>query len=379
MIRSFKVLAVAALVATPAVSAQAAPQIQYTAVDALSGFPDVIHLGEVAGVARNSRNEIYVYTRTGDPTMSLGTSRYMSHFGSRIFKFDSRGRYEREIGQEIYGALFAQQVRVDSDDNVWAVDRMSGQVIRFTPQGRIDMVLSRKPEAMGGAVASPPRGGGAGGGGAAAPAAGRAGGAAGAAAPAAGRGGGAGGGRGGAPAMPEGESFNGPTDVVWDAQGNIYVADGVARTRIAKYDPEGRFMTNFAAVGATNIAGMQIDAQGNLYVADHGGQRIRVYNSQNGQAVRDFGGVGSPMAICISPPPNQFLYVSNSNPPDDLEVGGEIYKVRLDGTVVGRFGTVGKRVGQFGTVNGIDCRVENDLLVGEVGNWRVQRVTLRSE
>jgi hypothetical protein len=372
MNQSAKLLAVAALVGATSLSAQNVPQIQYTAVDALGGFPATIHLGEVAGVARNSRNEIYVYTRTGDPTMSLGTSRYMSHFGSRIFKFDSRGRYEREIGQEIYGAMFAQQVRVDSQDRVWAIDRMSGQVIRFTPQGRIDMVLSRKPEAMGGAVAAPPRGGGAGGGGGG----GRG------AEPARGGGAGGGGGRGGgggggAQAMPEGESFNGPTDVVWDAQGNIYVADGVARTRIAKYDPEGRFVTNFAATGATNIFGMQIDAQGNLYVADHGGQRIRVYNSQNGQPVRDFGGVGSPMAICISPPPNQFLYVSNSNPPDNLEVGGEIYKVRLDGTVVGRFGTVGKRSGQFGTVNGIDCRVENDLLVGEVGNWRVQRVTLR--
>ena len=202
-----------------------------------------------------------------------------------------------------------------------------------------------------------------------------------------GAGGGGGGGGGGAapagrgagPAMPEGESFNAPTDVVWDSQGNIYVADGLARTRIAKYDPEGRFITNFAATGATNISGMQIDAQGNLYVADLGGQRIRVYNSQNGQPVRDFGGVGSPMAICITPPPNQFLYVSNSNPPDNLEVGGEIYKLRLDGTVVGRFGTVGKRIGQFGTVNAIDCRVDNDLLVGEIGNWRVQRVTLRAE
>ena len=179
--------------------------------------------------------------------------------------------------------------------------------------------------------------------------------------------------------MPDGESFNGPTDVVWDTQGNIYVADGVARTRIAKYDPEGRFVENFAAPGAANIYGMQIDAQNNLYVADYGNERIVVVDSRNGQQIREITGVGSPMAICISPPPNQFLYVSNSNPPDDLEVGGEIYKVRLDGTIVGRFGTVGKRIGQFGTVNGIDCRVENDLLVGEVGNWRVQRVTLRSE
>lgn len=370
MIRSFKLFAVAALVAAPSLSAQA--QIQYTAVDALSGFPDVIHLGEVAGVARNSRGEIYVYTRTGNPLMTMGTSRYIAVSSSRVFKFDPRGRYERELGQNIYGSLFAQQARVDSQDNLWIVDRMSGQVMRFDPQGRITMVLSRKPEAMGGAV-SAPRGGGAGGGGAAPAQAGRAGGGGGGGASAAPAG------RAGGPAMPEGESFNAPTDVVWDTQGNIYVADGLARTRIAKYDPEGRFVTNIAAPGAANIYGMQIDAQDNLYVADYGNQRILVLNSQTGAQIREIRGVGSPMAICITPGPNQFLYVSNSNPPDNLEVGGEIYKLRLDGTVVGRFGTVGKRIGQFGTVNAIDCRVDNDLLVGEIGNWRVQRVTLRAE
>ncbi|MGE0158995.1 MAG: hypothetical protein AB7T31_06240 [Gemmatimonadales bacterium] len=358
MNRSVKLLAVAALVSTASLSAQQGPQLQFTAVDALSGFPDAIHLGEVAGVARNSRNEIFVYTRTGDPMMSLGTSRYMSSYGSRIFKFDTRGRFEREIGQQIYGAQFAQQVRVDSQDNVWVVDRMSGQVIKFDPQGRIVMVLSRKPEAMGGAVSAPRGGGGGGGGGGGAAAGGRA---------------------AGPPPMPEGESFNSPTDVVWDSQGNIYVADGLARTRIAKYDPEGRFVENIAAPGAANIYGMQIDAQNNLYVADYGNQRIVVVNSQTGQQIREIRGVGSPMAICITPGPTQFLYVSNSNPPDDLEVGGEIYKLRLDGTIVGRFGTVGKRIGQFGTVNSIDCRVDNDLLVGEIGNWRVQRVTLRAE
>ena len=60
-----------------------------------------------------------------------------------------------------------------------------------------------------------------------------------------------------------------------------------------------------------------------------------------------------------------------------LQSGGEIYKMELDGTIIGRFGTAGKMIGQFGTVNGIDCREENDLLVGELGNWRVQRVTLQ--
>jgi hypothetical protein len=332
------------LTAASALEAQTrAPEIPFQAVDALGGFPDDIHLGEVAGVARNSRNEIFVYTRTGNPNVSLGTARYMSRGGSRLFRFDSRGRYEREIGQGIYGALFAQQVRVSPDDHVWIIDRMSGQVIRFDPQGRIQMVLSRKPEAM-----PVPAGGG-------------------------------GGGRGGR-GFTEGESFQQPSDVAWDSQGNIYVADGLTRGRIAKYEPSGRFITNFGAEGNgpgqfAGIHGLQIDARDNLYVADYGNRRIQVLDS-NGRFIREITGVGAPMAICITPGSNQVLYVSNSNPPDDLEVGGEIYKLRLDGTIIGRFGTVGKPIGRFGTVNAIDCRSENDLLVGEIGNWRVQRVTL---
>ena len=51
--------------------------------------------------------------------------------------------------------------------------------------------------------------------------------------------------------------------------------------------------------------------------------------------------------------------------------------MELNGTIVGRFGTAGKQIWQFGAVNSIDCSEENELLVGEHGNWRVQRVTLK--
>ena len=57
-------------------------------------------------------------------------------------------------------------------------------------------------------------------------------------------------------------------------------------------------------------------------------------------------------------------------------MGGEIYKMDLSGRVIGKFGRAGKLLKEFGTVNAIDCRAENDLYVGEVGNWRVQKLTL---
>ena len=75
--------------------------------------------------------------------------------------------------------------------------------------------------------------------------------------------------------------------------------------------------------------------------------------------------------------PNPVLYVSNSNPPNDIDIAGEIYKMKLDGTVIGKFGRAGKMLKEFGTVNAIDCRNENTLYVGEVGNLRVQKISLR--
>ena len=52
-------------------------------------------------------------------------------------------------------------------------------------------------------------------------------------------------------------------------------------------------------------------------------------------------------------------------------------EIRVDGKVIGKFGSAGKLPKQFGLVNSMDCRNENELLVGEMTNWRVQKITLR--
>lgn len=329
-----------------------AQEIPFDSGGSLLNYPDTISSGEVAGVATNSKGDIFVYTRTGHPTFTVGTARPFAHGGSRLYQFDKTGKFTREIGHESYAFLYAQQVRVDPQDNVWIVDQMSNMVIKFDQNARPQLLLGRKAEADRVPAPAPN-------------------------APAGGRGGGRGGAAG---AGAQSDLFNRPTDVAWDAVGNIYVADGLGNARIAKFDKVGKFIKSWGSKGAAQgqfnaIRGIAIDAKGTVYVADAGNKRIQVFDA-DGNFKSEISGIGSPSALTITPGPHQYLYSSNSNPPDDLDSGGEIYKLELDGTIIGKFGKAGKAPKEFGTVNSIDCRRDNEILVGEIGNWRVQKLTL---
>jgi hypothetical protein len=353
------------------ISAQSVPDINYDANADMLSLPSY---GEVAGVATNSKGHVFVYARTGHAVATLGDERTFYHNGSRLFQFDQTGKFVKEIGQGVYAVNFAQQVRVDPQDNVWIVDAGSNQVVKFDADGRFQLVLGRKPEnitlrpgpgmpASGGPPADAPAAGGRGGEG--------------------GRGGGGGGRGGGTPgAGINGDGFNHPSDVTWDRAGNIYVADGFGggNNRIAKFTKDGNFVKTWGHTGSAQgqfnqIRGLASDAAGNLYVADAGNKRIQVFDGE-GTFKSQMTNVGTPQAICVSGGSTQYLYSSNSNEPESMD-RGEIYKVRLTGEIVGRFGKAGKMPKEFGMVNAIDCRTENDLWVGEVWNWRAQKVTLR--
>ena len=376
MRHNFQILLTVVVLSGLAAAAQSsAPEISFDSVEPLK-FPANIHPGEMAGVATNSKGDVFVYTRTGHPTITIGTARPFAHGGSRLFQFDKNGKFVREIGQDSYAFLVAQQVRIDPQDNIWVVDQMASMVMKFDPSGQIQLLLGRKSESERLPAAPPagPGGGQAGGRGAGfnPPPAGQAG----VQAPPAGRGG-----RGGPPgAGQQSDVFQRPTDVAWDAAGNIYVADGYGNSRVAKFDKNGKFVKSWGSRGAENgqfniVHGIAIDAQGNVYVADTGNKRIQVFDG-DGNFKSQISNIGSPAAICITPGTRQFLYSSNSNPPENIDADGEIYKLELSGKIVGKFGRAGKLSKEFGTVNAISCRADNELYVGEIGNWRVQKLAL---
>src|SRR5215217_7874185 len=135
--------AMVAAIFVAAPSGQAVPDLTYDANADLLSLPSY---GEVAGVATNSRGHVFVYTRTGHAVATLGDERTFYHGGSRLFEFDQTGKFVKEIGQGLYAVNFAQQVRVDAQDNIWIVDAGSNQVVKFDSEGRLQLVLGRKPE-----------------------------------------------------------------------------------------------------------------------------------------------------------------------------------------------------------------------------------------
>jgi sugar lactone lactonase YvrE len=314
--------------------AQNVPDIAYQTVPNFIKMPPNLYLGEGIGVATNSKGHVFIYTRSRD---------------TRLFEFDQTGKFLKEIGEGLYGFQFAHAVRVDSQDNIWAVDEGTNMVIKFNSQGRVMMVLGRRPEPVDGVSTAPAFGG---------------------------------------PIPPaEPYVFNRPTDVAWDAAGDIFVSDGYGNSRVAKYDKNGRFIASVGSRGAEqgqlNLPHtMATDSKGNVYVGDRSNSRVQVFdNDLKFKAIYDQ--VGAPWAMCITPGPHQYLYVSNSNPDNNnseiAAVTGEVYKMELDGTILGKFGKAGKLPGEFATIHELDCHSENELYSAEINMWRVQKIVLHPQ
>jgi streptogramin lyase len=328
------------------------PEISYESAPNALKLPADQYLGEVSGIAVNSKKHVFVYSRGNTTGPAYGAT------AAQLLEFGPDGKFIREIGHSLYAWSYAHAVRVDPEDNIWAIDKGSDMIIRFNPEGRVTMVFGRKKEASDEAApwthVNPPR-----------------------------------------PAV-DGQ-FRQPTDVTWDPQGDIFISDGYINARVAKYDKNGDWVKQWGehgtAQGQFNTPhSIAADAKGNIYVADRGNRRIQVFNS-DGTFLRQItidvpippdahpwmGNQpttesaarqnGAPWAVCITPGPVQYLYASDAFP-------GRVYKLSLDGQVLGVLGKSGRQMKQFGWIHELACPAENEIWVAELLNWRVQKLIL---
>jgi streptogramin lyase len=346
---SLSLLSVCAFAQTPV------PQIPFDSVPNVLKMPKDLHLGEVSGVAVNSKGHIFVFQRgsTSGPAYSAAAA--------QLLEFDPNGKYIREIGHGLYAWSFAHAVRVDAQDNVWVTDKGSDMVIRFNPAGEVTMVLGRKQEASDketGPLEHPK------------------------------------------PPLPaENGRFRQVTDITWDAAGNSYISDGYVNSRVAKVDKNGQWVKQWGSFGSepgqmNTPHSIASDAEGNIYVADRFNRRIQVFdgdgkllrimtidvpfdrntvavigNPPDPDAKAGTFAPGAPWALCITPGPNQVLFASDSYP-------GRLYKMTLDGKVLGTIGEGGRQLKQFGWIHEIACPNENTVYVAELLNWRIQKLIL---
>lgn len=345
---------------TGAVDNHAAPLLRFKAEDFIKLKPGQ-NLGEVLGVTVNSKGDVVILNHPGSAT----SGPLYGNATTEIMQFDSSGHFVREIGHGVYALGYSHSARFDRHDNLWVVDKGTDSVIEFDPSGKVLMNLGRRPEGFDSAHQEHPRQ---------------------------------------SEAVARDGWLGGPTDVTWDQDDNIFVSDGYINSRIAKYDKSGNWVTSWGKYGKggqhanenpysfDNPHNMQADREGNIYVADRGNRRIQVFD-RDGHFEKFlflnvpydktrhpvFGNLPAdpsrrpdetePWAMCISPTTPQYLFVVDVEP-------GRLYKMTLDGHILGYLGESGRQMGQFNWAHAIACPSEDTLFVADMNNWRVIRLTL---
>src|SRR4029077_12254876 len=112
------------LLAATSFAQESVPEIPFDSVPEFLKLPPGMNFGEVPGVAVNSVGHVFVFTRSN--------SAYGPAYGpaaAQLFEFGRDGEFLREIGKGLYAWSEAHSVRIDRDDNIWAIDKGSDMII----------------------------------------------------------------------------------------------------------------------------------------------------------------------------------------------------------------------------------------------------------
>lgn len=168
-----------------------------------------------------------------------------------------------------------------------------------------------------------------------------------------------------------------PTGITVDADGNVYMGDGVLN-RIQKFTSTGTLIATWTYTRGSgsnqmhNVSHLTAGTDGNLYVVDSGNHRIQKL-SNDGTFITNWGSWGAndgqfknPTDIAVDS--NNNVYVVDRNK-------YSVQKFTSDGTFITKWGSPGSGDGQFGSPYFITIDSNNNVFVSDDINKNIQKFT----
>jgi DNA-binding beta-propeller fold protein YncE len=234
-----------------------------------------------------------------------------------VIQFDKSGKLLQAWTEVPVTA--AHGLRVDREGNIWTVDVAAHRVLKFTPGGHLLMMIGQV---------------------------------------------------GGSPGTNDTkDGFNRPTNLAFAPNGDFFVSDGYANSRVVRYNKDGEHITHWGQKGAGDgefnlVHDVALDSQGRVYVADRNNQRVQIFD-QNGKFLGKWTDVGEPWGLDYIARENALYMCDGAN--------NRIVKLNLDGQILGVLSSYGKVQGKLDFPHSIAVDSTGAIYVAEIKNWRVQK------
>jgi len=279
---------------------------KFELVDNWAKLPGGWNFIDVAGVSIDSHDNIYVLNRGAHPLMV----------------FDTMGNLKKTWGEGYFAR--PHEATFGADGSVWCADDGAHVVTKFTPEGKVLMILGTrdKPSDTGynreQGLKSILRGG-----------------------------------------LP----FNRPTGVALSPEGEIFVSDGYGNARVHKFSPDGKLLKSWGEPGTCPGQFMLVHnvwfekKNRHIWICDRENNRIQIFDT-DGKFITEWKDVRRPTDVFIDR--DDVVYVS--------ELPQRISIFTLDGKLISRFGTEDKDYTKslFVAPHTLSVDSKGDLYVGEV-------------